>query len=89
MNEQDFNNWSNNTKKVFYSQIILDRLKDYKKINRKQYKKIKQKIKKVRYITHLNSPAFEGKESLKRKIALTCIKDYCSFMGISINTTFS
>jgi hypothetical protein len=82
MNEQDFNKWCIEVKKVFYSQIILDRLKTHKKINKNQYKKIKIKIKKMRYKTHLNSPCFEYKENLRRRVALTCIKDYRSFMGI-------
>jgi len=62
MNEQEFYNWGKDVDKVFYAQIILDKLKKRKKINNKQYKEIKIKIKKLRYKTFLNSPHLEGEE---------------------------
>jgi len=89
MNEQEFEAWSSNVNKVFYSQIILDRLKKKKLINKKQEKEIKRKIKKLRYKNILNSPHLEGKENLKEKVLFSCINDYCAFMGIAIDTAFS
>ncbi len=88
MNEQEFELWGRNTKKIFYSQIILDRLIEKKKINRKEKKEITKKIKLMRYVNHLKSPAFENKPILKRNVLISCLKDYSSFMGVSIHTTF-
>jgi carbonic anhydrase len=89
MNEKEYFNWCKNVDKVFYSQILLDRLKENKKLNRKQEKEIRKKIKKLRYANILKSPYLEGKENLKIKALVLCFKDYCSFMGITKNTSFS
>lgn len=88
MNGQEFQEWKKNTKKIFYSQIILDRLIENKKINRKQKKEITKKIKLMRYANHLKSPAFENKPILKKNVFISCLKDYSSFMGVSIDTAF-
>lgn len=87
MNKQELENWKKNVDKVFYAQILLDNLKKAKKINRKQYKEIREKIKKQRYCNLLNSPHLEQKQELKRNVLIRCINDYNSFMGITINTS--
>lgn len=88
MNEQEFERWARSTKNIFYSQIILDKLIEKKKINRKEKKEITKKIKLRRYANHLKSPAFENKPILKRNVFISCLKDYSSFMGVSIDATF-
>ena len=88
MNEQELKAWKIQTKKIVYSQIILDRLIEKRKINRKQKKEIIKKIKLVRYANHLKSPAFENKPNLKRNVFISSLKDYSSFMGFSIPIAF-
>lgn len=85
MNEKDFDIWKRNVKEVFYSQIVLDRLANEKKIEIEIEKEIRKKIKIKRYKNHLDSPAFEHKEELKRKVLTSLAQDYCSFMGFAIN----
>ena len=82
MNEQDFEKWAKDTKKIVNLQIILDRLVENRKINRKQKKEITEKIKLMRYVNHLKSPAFENKPILKRNVFISCLKDYNSFKGV-------
>ena len=88
MDKQELKTWKIQTKKIIFSQIILDRLVEKRKINRKQKKEITKKIKLMRYTNHLKSPAFENKPNLKRNVFISCLKDYSSSMGFSIPTAF-
>lgn len=89
MNKKDFEIWRGNTKQIINAQILLDRLKREKKTSRKQENEIKEKIKKLRCRNHIGSPAFERKPHLKRKVILSCLKDYNSFMSSSIYASLS
>lgn len=76
MDEKEFEEWCRDVDKAFYSEIILDRLVKNGKINNKQKKAIKQRIKKLTYKTLLKSPHLENNEALKNKALLFCIQDY-------------
>lgn len=88
MNEYELNIWKHNFNIIYNSEIILSRLKKENKITKKQYKEIKLKIKKKRYISLLSSPNLEGKEELRRKAVIQCLNDYNQFMGITKGLTF-
>jgi hypothetical protein len=74
MNDFNLEKWEKNVDKVFYLQILLDKLKKNRKLNSIQYKNISKKIKKIRYRTFLNSPHFEGKEELRVEALKLCIR---------------
>jgi len=82
MNEQEFEEWGKDVDKVFYAQIILDKLKEEKKINRKQYREIRLKIKKLRYKTFLNSPHLEFNPKGKLNAIKMCVEDLKKFLKI-------
>ena len=49
MNEQEFNEWGKNVDNVFYAQIILDELKEKKKLKRKQINLIERRLTELAY----------------------------------------
>ena len=75
MDENNFQKWAYGVDLVFFSQIILDKLKKNKKINLKQHREIEKKIKKIRYENFLSSPHFEGKEELRKEALISCIQN--------------
>ena len=80
MNDKELESWKIETKKIFYAQIILDRLIERNKINKKKKKEITKKIKLMRYSNHLKSPVFENNPNLKKNIFISFLMDYNSFM---------
>lgn len=88
MNEQEFQEWGIGVEKEVFMQIVLNRLKKLGKINRKQEKEIKRKIKLMGYQNLLKSPHLEGKEDLRQKAMQLCFQDYCSFVGFAKDSPF-
>jgi len=88
MNEQELETWRLNCKKEVFAQILLNSLRKQGKIKRKKEKEIQKKINLIGYKNFLNSPHLEGKEELRKKVALLCLNSYCSSIGITENFTF-
>ena len=83
MNEEETENWEKKCRKEVASQIILNRLEKLKKISPIQKKEIQKKINKLGYANLLSSPHLEGKEELRKKAAILCLKSYSSLIGIT------
>lgn len=82
MKEEEFKQWAKRVNGIINAKIILDRLKEKKKISRAEYNKINIKIKDARHKTHLNSPHFEGRPELKKRATLLALKDYMKYHNI-------
>ena len=82
MGDKEFEQWGKDVDRVFYAQIFLDKLKEEKKINRKQYREIRFKIKRLRYKAFLNSPHLEGNPKGKLSAIKMCVEDLKKFLKI-------
>lgn len=61
---------------LWYSEIILEELKEKKKIKKEQIKKIENKLRKLSYDIWLNSPKIKNNPLKQKEILLRCVKDF-------------
>ncbi len=74
------------TKKVntlWYSEIALERLKEQKKIKRKQVNQIENKLRKLSYEVWLNSPRIKNDPIKQKEIALKCVQDFVNHNNLN------
>lgn len=61
---------------LWNSEIILEELKEKKKITRKEIFKIENKLRKLSYEIWLNSPKIKNDPISKANVGLVCIQDF-------------
>ncbi len=79
MDNQEFNDWGKDVDKVFYAQIVLDKMKKSKRFKRKDLRIIEGKIKRLRYKTHIRM--FQDNPIMQERVAITNAKEWKKFFN--------
>ena len=78
MQQEEFDKWATNVKKVFNAQIRLDKMKKSKKFKRKNIKIAEGILKRLRHKNHIKM--FEGNLEMQERVAVHCAKDWSNFI---------
>ena len=71
--------WKEMINKEFDLRIKFNKLKKERKLNKKQQKEFRTKLKSLRYFLWINSPDIINKEKIREERCLACIRDFKRF----------